>query len=1475
MNPLRSLTLWSVDRADRVRELTHDVKALTKEVRLNEVPGLSFEPMMEVREDGSVPGQPGADCTAGRLVRSERQDRTVRWWRIEQVSRERSGSKPPKITCVPMWDDLSHTTAERQLPSGATSQRVTLSGITAEKALERILSPALSAPDGYIVGEVDQAIADQVVWITKTGVSTFDLLRALAKETDAEWNVRWTGDGYEVDLLEAVGDQDATGRVIDERGKASGFINRVTLNEQIDASKRFTRVRPLGQQGQTIAAARWPIRSALYDPNTDRTTFQLRGDPIWDDGVLLGRRAQFDTGEGQIVQATHEPDEVLVVGDWAEQENGSVVFAQRDGRDLTALVDDAAERQSPQRERILQVQQVPPYANLLADGGHAADLSSMAGWFLQGDAEQTEEAPPSLHVEHGTAARRVAAGEGAGLVSAWVKRPADTPYVSAQVRVSARAGQVRLVIEDEQGDTYPAAGEEEPVTGDTEAVALSVGGRSPQGRVRIKVLATEADTVFYLDAATITQSGTPQPYAPRMGPRALWHEAATLLVDEGGIQPPHRKGVVFDPAAAGWSGPGFGVGDRCRVVLNTGEDFTTRVVAMSEKLDTRAEQYEKKITLSKEREDTRGDFTAQDPTEPPEPPENPPLPTISAEARQVSEEEVAYELSVSDPGGLVRAVEVRTGAGQEIGEGTDYLQKGTEGGTYEVRVPLSKTGPSHAEWRVRLREPYPALTRRDSFDANRVAQASYDTQFDDAAGSRLRLRLHCDGDEDTARHTVRLERGDEVDEQVVEAQRKVVVANPTVSLRPGSTVTVIAQPETQGGTTGEETRLFVEVPATSEEVAHVVEGEALCELATSHRGPQEALDVTPLGADVMRGQDLVIGGRRGAISVQVGATTERGAQQIPLEGQPVVSAASGVDVRVEGRQRQAELLVTPSRIQQRVTRRDQGSAAATLRADVAGASVTTLPLEGLRYAVKSGDELVLTDRVSGDGYDVTAAEDKAASDSPVDLTIEAVDVAAARAGSSLAVPANYALGQVRVTADEFEARVQRTEQRGSLGTLGQDAAQGETSVFLTELNAAVEKGDLLIFTHGGTAENYAVEAGEDTASFTSGTLPLASGLPADLPQDSTLHLPDGTSLGIIRALAGEVLLKATDDGGVAAVRLDADADGDSVITLNADYIRTGKIRSNNWSGAEGVEIDLDGGTARFGGSDSPRVSISSKGVIEAVEAVFEKITVTGSEYDGQVATGEALTSDDYDAAGGIGWALFSAVFDQNSNLQERSRLEVYNALVRGVLRLEGGGIEGDITLSGSISQTDDQDRESYYQDESEVRLSSGGEQNARLDDGGNLNLAGVLSYEQTATSAGGGSGEAMPSNVEEYLRVQTPSGPRLIPAMPPADTTPPDAPTNLSSSTNGSYGCDDATRYYVDLSWSSSADSYYVDRSTDGGSTWDRIKETSATSTTTTQPHSTTYQYRVRAVDASGNVSAPSSSVSETTPGAISCDEPE
>ena len=74
-------------------------------------------------------------------------------------------------------------------------------------------------------------------------------------------------------------------------------------------------------------------------------------------------------------------------------------------------------------------------------------------------------------------------------------------------------------------------------------------------------------------------------------------------------------------------------------------------------------------------------------------------------------------------------------------------------------------------------------------------------------------------------------------------------------------------------------------------------------------------------------------------------------------------------------------------------------------------------------------------------------------------------------------------------------------------------------------------------------------------------------------------------------------------------------------TVMADYVRAGVLQSSNWGATTGSQLDLDNGTLKLGGSDSPKFQVDADGVLHATGAVISgNVTITGG-------TGVANLSD--------------------------------------------------------------------------------------------------------------------------------------------------------------------------------------------------------------------------------------------------------
>jgi len=81
-------------------------------------------------------------------------------------------------------------------------------------------------------------------------------------------------------------------------------------------------------------------------------------------------------------------------------------------------------------------------------------------------------------------------------------------------------------------------------------------------------------------------------------------------------------------------------------------------------------------------------------------------------------------------------------------------------------------------------------------------------------------------------------------------------------------------------------------------------------------------------------------------------------------------------------------------------------------------------------------------------------------------------------------------------------------------------------------------------------------------------------------------------------------------------------------TVMADYVRAGVLQSSNWGATTGSQLDLDNGTLKLGGSDSPKFQVDADGVLHATGAVIEGALTAGegSSIDGAYIEDATITS---------------------------------------------------------------------------------------------------------------------------------------------------------------------------------------------------------------------------------------------------------
>ena len=544
------------------------------------------------------------------IVRAEFSGGEVTYWRTREVSTTYGEAQAWSAACDPLWLDLDGTVVSETLAAtGFVDVGVTLAGTLAE-VVARLLSPTSGAPHGLVtfaLGTVAPALASKRVLVTLTGASTLDGLRQALRSSGAEM-VFTASDGasgalvhYTVDVVERVG-ADGGARIMAGTGTV---VNRFGATRKRDDAAYFSHLVAVasGESPVTLAAAAWPVVTASYFAAQDWTSLSLSGDPVWEEEALVGLFVRARTG-GPLFEilASGAPSVLIVDGDASALEGGALVVREAGDLDLVAL--PAANAAHGRRLR-RQTFEVAPFANALVEAGASADLSAWTGgapvgWSAVGGAILALVASEG-YVRYGTASVQVTAAQHGGLLSAPLDR-LDARTVSAWVAayVTSAGGRIRLELIDEDGTVHPV-GQKVDSTSET-LQALSIGGAPLVGATfRVRIVADSPTATFIVDAATVTRSAAAEAYSERMGPSALWAEAARLLYDEGGAaQPDAIEGRLYDLSALVTGYDEIRIGDTVTASEEGPHGFTvtTRVVELDETFQTGDASTEKRIRLS-------------------------------------------------------------------------------------------------------------------------------------------------------------------------------------------------------------------------------------------------------------------------------------------------------------------------------------------------------------------------------------------------------------------------------------------------------------------------------------------------------------------------------------------------------------------------------------------------------------------------------------------------------------------------------------------------------------------------------------------------------------------------------------------------------------------------------------------------------------------------------------------------------------
>jgi len=159
----------------------------------------------------------------------------------------------------------------------------------------------------------------------------------------------------------------------------------------------------------------------------------------------------------------------------------------------------------------------------------------------------------------------------------------------------------------------------------------------------------------------------------------------------------------------------------------------------------------------------------------------------------------------------------------------------------------------------------------------------------------------------------------------------------------------------------------------------------------------------------------------------------------------------------------------------------------------------------------------------------------------------------------------------------------------------------------------------------------------------------------------------------------------------------------STTVISGDGITTGKLTSTNYGTSTGTQIDLDAGTAVFGGSDGDGITFAANGDITSNNFLIERSRLFGAGTDGDITltTGtdqSSLAGDLFDSHNSTAnlWTLTGDVYcgdlQINSSVTLKTngyRLFVRNTLTnngtianRGLIGTDGTANEGSINGNG-------------------------------------------------------------------------------------------------------------------------------------------------------------------------------------------------
>jgi hypothetical protein len=471
-------------------------------------------------------------------------------------------------------------------------------GLTPTEILNNWIIPALAAA-GYTwitVGTITPTARLDMTFAWDTPLAA--LLR-LASATQSEVDIRQTTTGYAIDLVTQV---NALAQMADIRVDKN-LVNVTKSESSIDQATRvFPRGGDMGDgMRATMARAKWAVQSTAGPVITLKDPAGGKG-PIQFDGQLVGtyfrepdgtmRQVTASSASGQTVTLASTPI-TLTINDLVE------FRADAAGADLVYLENPVAVLAANYgiKAAVRDVPDVPATNNIVKNAamrtwpGGAGSLPT--NWTAVGTPTIAKQVAAPFTAIGGQSIKVTSTADGQGVISDAVPifPTATNPYLSGYAKLWVASGNARveLVINTPTGTKiFPLAPDVAAPTSAGQWFDVGAAGfdanavAATSAQIRI-VQNGVTGSVFYVDAAQITQSATQQPWFEGSGGTRLWQEANEAL--RTGSNPlvsyavPLADLEQFDPVT--WSDSALILGATAHIVDGQlGIDVITRIVGI-------------------------------------------------------------------------------------------------------------------------------------------------------------------------------------------------------------------------------------------------------------------------------------------------------------------------------------------------------------------------------------------------------------------------------------------------------------------------------------------------------------------------------------------------------------------------------------------------------------------------------------------------------------------------------------------------------------------------------------------------------------------------------------------------------------------------------------------------------------------------------------------------------------------------------